>query len=256
MKLKIKETENVNNGLIILNEKSLNRLVNDHHISGYVIMSACSELIRNNGHNVVRHDDGTLEDIETNEIISKEDLLKGQRLSAENNRRNHKLISKLIEEKHYSFLPVLGGYRYLNTGSELYEKSIVIFPFDRNGNPINLNDVVDFCKDQARVYNQETILINIPNEKPYYWSYKTNEVCSVFSDNVTDWNINNLTKAFFTALKQYDIKKYPNYIGSPQRYTMTEVYLTSQPQTIMGAHSRSLKGELCMPLIAWNKNKD
>ena len=254
MKLRILENETINNNLIVLKEKSLNRLVNDHHITGYVIMSACSELIRNNGNNVVRLENGELKDIETNEIISEDELLKGQKLSAENNKRNKNLISKLIEEKHYSFLPVLGGYRYLGTGNELYEKSIVIFPFDRNGNPVDINEVVRFCKEQAKIYNQEAILINIPNHKPYYWNYKTNEIDNAFSDNVVDWNINDLTKAFFTALKQYDTKKYTNYVGSPQRYTMTEVYLTSQPQTIMMAHSRSCTGELCMPEIAWNKD--
>lgn len=250
MKLKINENESSN--LIVLTEKSLNRLVKQHHITGYVIMSACSGLIRKNGDNVKLTDDNKYLDIDTNEYISKDELLTGQALLAANNKRNRELITKAINH-NYSFLPVLGGYRHLNSGAEVYEKSIVIFPFDRKGNPLDLDTIIDFCKDEAKTYNQESILINAPDERPYYWNYENDEISMVFSNDINSWDINDLTKEFFTALKQYDNIKYPNYKGKPQRFTMTEVYLTSQPQTIMGAHSRSSRGELCLPLIVWNK---
>lgn len=248
-KLTIKESAK---GFIQLNEMTLKRLTKGHHKDGYVILSACWQYIDSKTGHCVYFDDDTKEylDFVTGDVVDSDDLLRGQELTTENNRRT-KNLKKDIISNNFSFIPVFGGYRY-DDGTEGYEDSFVVFPFDRNGNPIDIDTVVNVCKNLGEKYNQESILINKPGEAPYYYNVSDHEQTMTFSDDPEDWDINDLSKQFFTALKTYNSKKHPDYNGKPQRFTMEDVYITSQPSTIMGAHSRSLSGEFCIPMKAWN----
>ena len=250
--MKLRIAENSFNGTrILLTEKSLSRILKDHHVNGYIILSASREYIRKNGNPCELNDDMILTDLITSEIVDESDLITGQRLSAENNRRTADL-RKAIINYNLSFLPVLGGYRY-DDGTESYEKSFIIFPFDRKGNPIEWSAFEKIVKKLGKEFNQESILINGTKSNPYYYKIEDGSKSMEFSGNIDDWKINDLTQSFFTALRQYDKKKYPNYSGSSQRFTLENVYLAPQPDSIMSGHERCLSGELCMPVSAWRK---
>ena len=251
MKLRIAENS-FNETRVILTEKSLSRILKDHHVNGYIILSASREYIRKNG-DPCKSDDNemVLLDLITGKIVDESDLITGQRLSAENNKRTSDL-RKAIINYNLSFLPVLGGYRY-EDGTESYEKSFIIFPFDRKGNPIEWSDFEKIGKKLGKEFNQESILINDTKSNPYYYKIEDGSKSMEFSGNIDDWKINDLTQSFFTALRQYDKKKYPNYSGSSQRFTLENVYLAPQPDSIMSGHERCLSGELCMPVSAWRK---
>ena len=124
MKLRIEESS-FNGTHILLTEKSLSRILKDHHVNGYIILSASREYIRKNGNPCELDDDMILTDLITGEIVDESDLITGQRLSAENNKRTADLRKSIISYK-LSFLPVLGGYRY-DDGTESYEKAFIIF---------------------------------------------------------------------------------------------------------------------------------
>ena len=251
MKLRIEESS-FSGTRILLTEKSLSRILKDHHVNGYIILSASREYIRKNG-DPCKSDDNemVLLDLITGEIVDESDLITGQRLSAENNKRTADLRKSIISY-NLSFLPVLGGYRY-DDGTESYEKSFIIFPFDRKGNPIEWSSFEKIGKELGKEFNQESILINGTKSNPYYYKIEDGSKSMEFSGNIDDWKINDLTQSFFTALRQYDKKKYPNYSGSSQRFTLENVYLAPQPDSIMSGHERCLSGELCMPVSAWRK---
>lgn len=250
MKLRIEESS-FSGTRILLTEKSLSRILKDHHVNGYIILYASREYIRKNGNPCELDDNMILTDLITGEIVDESDLITGQRLSAENNRRTADLRKSIIGY-NLSFLPVLGGYRY-DDGTESYEKSFIIFQFDRKGNPIEWSAFEKIGKKLGKEFNQESILINGTKSNPYYYKIEDGSKSMEFSGNIDDWKINDLTQSFFTALRQYDKKKYSNYSGSSQRFTLENVYLAPQPDSIMSGHERCLSGELCMPVSAWRK---
>lgn len=248
MKLKIRESN-----LISLNEMTLNRLVRGHSVDGYTILSACRGMF-DKDENAVYFENGIPYRWKDDTIVADEDLMSDSDVVVTNNKKSNELKKILIGNK-YSFLPVLGGYTY-DDGTFGYEKSFVIFPFDKKGNQVRFSELYSFTIELGNRFEQESVLINSLDSNPYYYDMRTGEKSVEFSSNPDDWKINDLTQEFFTALKKYDTKKFPNYVGKSQRFTLEGVYLSDQPDTISSAHIRRSGGELCMPLSAWKRGKD
>lgn len=243
--IKIKEDRVV--GRYAINETSLSRLLGKHYNDGFITISACRGTITKDGSNVKVVNIGNISEyylVENNKAtnikLDERELMSGQELRTENNRRTKELESQIIS-KGYSFLPVLGGW--IEDGGEVFEKSFMIFAFDRKGNPIDINDVIKDCKKWSVDYWQDCILINDTTSSPYLWYRDDGE-----EEKVNSRKINDLLKATFTALKPYDKKK-----GSPQRFTLETVH---QPESICMARQRRMKnGEICLTIYSWENGK-
>ena len=171
-----------------LNETTLNRLVSDHN--KYVIISAS----------------------------------RGDKSVEENNKRFSELKDK-VWQAGYSYIPVYGGY--IEDGGEVYEKSLVVLPRNKDQ---DFSKLVDDMILIGKFYDQEAILVKSQDDYPVYYDLNSNSYGAPFDGEL---KLNDVTQHYFTSLK-----KHPK----AQRFTYT--YLESQPQTIMGAHMRESRGEI------------
>ena len=124
--MKLRIAENSFNGTrILLTEKSLSRILKDHHVNGYIILSASREYIRKNG-DPCKSDDNemVLLDLITGEIVDESDLITGQRLSAENNKRTADLRKSIISY-NLSFSPFSADIDMMMEQSHM--KSLLLF---------------------------------------------------------------------------------------------------------------------------------
>ena len=209
--MKVIKEDVLSEDLVVLTEASLNRLVRGHDEDGYAVLSASR----------FNYD------------------------VAENNKRFNSL-KKDVKSLGYSYVPVFGGY--IETGEEgqkepVYEKSLYVLPFKRDAHGEDVvKDFESFKNDMINLgkkYEQEAILITEPNEPPAYYYMRNGKYGEVFN-GVTSFN--DIKNQYFTSLKKWNGLNKRG--GSPQRFTFSESYLMKQPDTISGAHARSLSGEL------------
>lgn len=250
--IEIEEVKKMVGGQVLITEKSLNRLLGKHYNEGFVILSACRKKYYKDGSYVDYNDDGKWYLVQNGKVTNIEcadsDFLSDSKRDALNNKKTEELKKDIISSG-YSFLPVYGGYPEEGADGEdkehVYEKSFVVFCFNRKGNPIDINDVIKDCKKWCVKYWQDSILINDKKSNPYYWKRKTNSKGLEFSSDISDWDINDVLQDYFTALKPY--KK---NVGSPQRFSM-EMYTNVQPSSPYYEMERVYKGELCKRLDRW-----
>lgn len=251
--IRIEENNKMIGGKVLITEKSLNRLLGKHFNDGFVIMSACREKYYKDGSYVDYNDtDGKWYLVQNKKVTNIEctenDFLDDTKRDALNNKKTEELKKDIINSG-YSFLPVYGGYPEDGTNDDdkeyVYEKSFVIFCFDRKGNPIDIKNVIKDCKKWCVDYWQDSILINDGESNPYYWERKTNSKGMEFSSDISKWKVNDLIQDYFTALKPY--KK---GVGSPQRFSM-EMYTNVQPSSPYYEMKRVSEGEICKRLSRW-----
>lgn len=201
---------------VILDESTLNRLVSGHDKDGYVIISAS----------------------------------RGDKTAEENNKRFSELKSK-VNKYGYSYIPVFGGYKEEDNG-EVLEKSLFVLPYNRvlgtKVEPEYFDDFLSSMIDLGKYYNQDSILVKTPTDKPKYLDLSTMEYDKPFDGEL---KLNDIAQVYFTSMKKWNTDKYGDTIkGKPQRFTytqtenLTNVYLMEQPKTINEAHRRSLLGEI------------
>lgn len=229
-----------NHSLQKLNETTLNRIINKHNFDGYVIVSACRS----------RFYKDTEQEVPKNEIVDDELLACGEQLNKINNKRTIALKQMIINDNH-SFLPVYGGYKEIGSDKpSMYEKSFIIFNFDRTGKITSMDELYNDALKYGEEFNQDSILVKKPNENPYY--VKTNEnigdVDFVFDG---DYTLNDLTQMYFTALKKFQKKKTDGtfvpedeLIGKPQRFTFEGVYINPSPVSVHEATRRHYMCEI------------
>ncbi len=216
-----------------LTEASLNKVLNGHDDTGYVVLSAYKDV----------HD------------------------KSENEKMTDELVHKLKRAK-YSYIPVYGGYKYENSDKAGYEKSFIVYPFDlatktfKDDFDAFVSDMLEFANPrkgtpEEEEYRQESILVKYPNQAPTYIDTATGQEATWSKGGFNKAKINDTNQEYFTALKKWHDMKHgdagKNWEGSPKRFTLYnsnpmdesfEAYIAPQPQTLMGAHSRSLGNEL------------
>lgn len=214
-----------NNGkMVSLNELNARTLINKHSKDGYVIVSPCRG-----------YDEFGIDREQPNAYA--------QLVNA--NRPRIKELISLIKASGFSYTPVYGGF-IENLGEEneenVYEKSFVIYPYDREGNLHPFEELEQFAIEMCNKYNQDSVLVKAPNSAPKYVT-KTGEVDFELGDNVV---FNDYAQEYFTDLhKNTQGKKQ----GRATRFTYTESYLNPAPCSLNESHIRYELGEKFIPYI-------
>ena len=209
--------------LVPINETNAKRLLSRHTESGYVIISPCRGF----------------SDFNLNPETDRE------KLQAINNKRVKELYDSIIENG-FSFTPSYGGF-IENQGTDdeetVYEKSFIIYPFDRNGKPVDFKRLYDFAIDAAQKYNQDSVLIANPGENPKYIT-QTGDVDMEFGGETT---FNDATQAYFTDLHKNTHKS--GLKGKSTRFSFHETYINPAPQCLSEATVRGKRGEVFIPYL-------
>ena len=217
----IRETEN-NAPMVSLNEINAKSLIDRHTKDGYVIISPCRG--------------GADFGIDTNNPKDKE------KLASINNERIKELI-ELIKDSGFSYTPVYGGFiENVGTPQEenVYERSFVVYPFDRKGVLQDFADLKDFAIAMANRFNQDSVLVCEPNGTPAYIN-KSGEVDFELGNNV---EFNDLSQTYFTDLHK-NTDKFGNISNRKStRFSFTECYINPAPQCYSERYSRDMSGEI------------
>lgn len=114
-----------------------------------------------------------------------------------------KLIT-ILKKSPWSYMPVYGGF-IENKGEEnetvVYEKSFMIFNYDKKGNPNKLDDLFNFGVELSEKFNQDSFLYHEHGKKPTY--YKYGKHISVFSDKM---KFKDYAEMYFTDLHKKRMK--------------------------------------------------
>ena len=166
-------------------------------------------------------------------------------MQAINNQRVKELYNSIIENG-FSFTPSYGGFienQGTNDEETVYEKSFIIYPFNKEGKPLDFKVLYDFAIDAAKKYNQDSVLIARPGENPKYIT-QNGDVDMEFTGETT---FNDTTETYFTDLHKNTHKK--GLEGKPTRFSFHEAYINPAPQCMSEATVRGKKGEIFIPYL-------
>lgn len=204
--------------MISINEGNARTLLNKHSKSGYVIVSPC----RGFDEFGINPDDNNAK----------------QQLAQANKPRILDIIER-IKKSGFSYTPVYGGF-IENKGQEneetVYERSFIIYPYDKSGNLIPFEELQAFAVELANVYNQDSVLVKAPNSNPTYIK-KDGEVDFELGNNL---EFNDYAQEYFTDLHKNTQGKNGT---KPTRFTYTECYINPRPCSLNESHKRWLLGE-------------
>lgn len=212
------DTTNRSN-IVPLRETNARRLISRHAQKGFACISACRGL---------------------NEFGLEDTKAGRNELARINNERTRQLIDD-IRKAGFSYTLSYGGF-IENKGEadeeSVYERSAIVYATKRDGKDYP-QELFDFAVEECRKFNQDAVLVQMPNEKPRY----------IKQDGTTDFefsgdlSFNDLSQEYFTDLHKNTHGKIKD--GSkPTRYSYTEAYIAPKPQNFVEAHIRHLKGEV------------
>ena len=151
-----------------------------------------------------------------------------------------KLIT-ILKKSPWSDMPVYGGF-IENKGKEnetvVYEKSFMIFNYDKKGNPNKLDDLFNFGVELSKKFNQDSFLYHEPGKKPTY--YKYGKHISVFSDKM---KFNDYAEMYFTDLHQ-NTHEYSGIPAKVTRFKFIGCYANPKPQVVCTRFMRDKAGEI------------
>ena len=151
-----------------------------------------------------------------------------------------KLIT-ILKKSPWSYMPVYGGFNE-NKGKEnetvVYEKSFMIFNYDKKGNPNKLDDLFNFGVELSKKFNQDSFLYHEPGKKPTY--YKYGKHISVFSDKM---KFNDYAEMYFTGLHQ-NTHEYSGIPAKVTRFKFIGCYANPKPQVVCTRFMRDKAGEI------------
>ena len=151
-----------------------------------------------------------------------------------------KLIA-ILKKSPWSYMPVYGGF-IENKGKEnetvVYEKSFMIFNYDKKGNPNKLDDLFNFGVELSKKFNQDSFLYHEPGKKPTY--YKYGKHISVFSDKM---KFNDYAEMYFTGLHQ-NTHEYSGIPAKVTRFKFIGCYANPKPQVVCTRFMRDKAGEI------------
>ena len=84
-----------------------------------------------------------------------------------NERQTGRLISDLVRSG-FRYLPVYGDCRGKDGMEDDREPSFLGFPYDRNGNELNCDDLENFALAMCGKYGQDSVFVSKPEESPHY----------------------------------------------------------------------------------------
>lgn len=159
-----------------------------------------------------------------------------------------KLIT-ILKKSPWSYMPVYGGF-IENKGKEnetvVYEKSFMIFNYDKKGNPNKLDDLFNFGIELSKKFNQDSFLYHEPGKKPTY--YKYGKHISVFSDKM---KFNDYAEMYFTGLHQ-NTHEYSGIPAKVTRFKFIGCYANPKPQVVCTRFMRDKAGEIFLGKNSFN----
>jgi hypothetical protein len=148
-----------------------------------------------------------------------------------------------IKKSGFSYTPTYGGF-IENLGSDnettVYERSFIIYNKDKNGKNCNFNDLYKLGLELCKKYNQDSFLVQAPNENPKY----------IKKDGSLDFEFNggkvfnDVSQEYFTDLHKNTHKGGDITNRKPTRFSFTEAYINPKPQCYSERHVRWLNGEV------------
>lgn len=198
---------------ILINESSINRILNKHGNEGMAIISA----------NRPENDNRT------------------------NNENTRRLIGDIKSTKR-SYIPVYGGYKGTDGKVDEFEPSFIVTNYDRNGVKQDINELFNFAIEMCGKYRQDSVLFKYPDKTPNY--YDDNGV--IMNKSSSNYIVrDDLTQQYFTSLiktKNIDTKNPER----SKRFTYDiqfegktyGVYLNPSPTSITERMKRTQGGEL------------
>ena len=204
--------------LISLNEVNARSLVNRHSQNGYAIISACR------GKDEFGLSDSVAGTNKHNQI---------------NVQRTKELISD-VQKHGFSYTLSYGGF-IENKGTDketnVYERSVVVYAEKRDGTA-NPEELFNFAIEECNKFNQDSVLIKMPNDVPKYYK-KNGDIDMTFPNDI---KFNDLSQIYFTDLHKNTERKMKQ--GSkPTRFSFTESYIAPKPQCYSEGHIRYMRGE-------------
>lgn len=204
--------------MVCINESNAKNLLDKHTKDGYVIVSPCRGFDEFG--------------------IDSDDKNAKQLLTQANKPRIRDIVNRL-KQSGFSYTPVFGGF-IENKGDDneeiVYEKSFMIYPYDRSGKLHDFNELKDFALNLARIYNQDDILVVEPNGTPTYVK-QDGSVHFEVGNNVI---FNDFAQEYFTDLHKNTQGKKAN---KPTRFTYTEAYINPRPCSYGERYTRWRLGE-------------
>lgn len=153
--------------------------------------------------------------------------------------RTRELIAD-VQSHGFSYTLSYGGF-IENKGEEnetnVYEHSVIVYAEKRDGT-INPEELFNFALEECNKFNQDSVLIKMPNDVPKYYK-KDRSIDMVFPNDI---KFNDLSQIYFTDLHKNTERKMKQ--GSkPTRFSFTESYIAPKPQCYSEGHIRYTKGE-------------
>lgn len=145
---------------------------------------------------------------------------------------NMKRIAEVMttcKENKFRYMPIFG--RLTQNNEEWYEAAFIIYPYWTNDKPHTFDELQTFAIGLAKRFNQGTILIKRPGEKPVYVTKEGNTECEIGEERDA---ISDLTEHYFTDLHKHNTNATSVYAGA---------YINPRPGSLMASHVRFLKGE-------------
>lgn len=208
--------------LVSLNEVNAKSLIDRHTADGYVIISPCRGF----------------EDFGLDETNPQDK----QKLAEINNQRVKELVD-ILKKTDFSYTPTYGGF-IENQGTpneeNVYERSFVVYNHHKDGSVGDFEELRQFALDMAKKYNQDSVLIQAPNDKPKYIT-KDGEVDWEFNGDVA---FNDVQQKYFTDLHKNTHKGGDISGRKPTRFSFLESYINPKPQCYGERFRRDKNGEI------------
>lgn len=209
-----------NSKLVSINETNAKRLIDRHSNNGFIAISPCRG-----------YEEFGIDENSPN---------KNQLLSQANKPRIQDMINR-IKNSGFSYTPVFGGF-IENKGEEneevVYERSFIIYPYDKQGNLRDFNELKEFGLELTNIYNQDSFLVKAPNESPCYIK-KDGSIDFEPGNNIV---FNDFAQQYFTDLHK---NTSPNSKSSkPTRFTYLETYINPKPCSYNESYKRYFMGEV------------
>lgn len=135
----------------------------------------------------------------------------------EENEENTRNLIQDLRRSPFTFLPGYGGY-HDRSGDEQasFEASFNVFNYDKNGKPLNWEDLYNFAIELCGKYDQYSVLVKAPGKDPIYVDRNGEKANDRESGEVFK---NDPNQIFFTSLKSPDEIDADNEEWFKQEYT-------------------------------------
>lgn len=120
----------------------------------------------------------------------------------------------------------------------VYEKSVIVYATKRDGSDDG-DALRNFAIDESKKFNQDTVLISLPDAKPQY----------IKQDGTIDFELdgevtfNDIAKIYFTNLHK-NIHSKIKTETKQTRFSFLDCYIAPKPMGLSEMHTRQLKGEV------------